>query len=307
MKKLFFYILLLWSFGCSKSETTNNNLPNPTSPINERLSLAEMLKKNSTLVKTINLDSTADNFEGVKENYIRYINTKGQNISLFLLEIDLSNPKLSVKVATPKDEPFVNTTQTMSNMIIAKNTKSTSEIVIAGINGDFFEYINSTVNPLGPTHQNGVQIRTIMSSGYKFFGMADNGNYLIGNYDDYLKYKDRLPEVIGGRHLLLEDGNIISQTDQSVAPRTSIGLKDSKKAIIMVVDGRQSHSIGYSLEESAQALQAMGIKNAVNLDGGGSSVFIVKNKNNNSYKIKNKPSDGSERAVANGLVVTQKK
>ncbi len=76
----------------------------------------------------------------------------------------------------------------------------------------------------------------------------------------------------------------------------------------MVTDGRQTnHSVGYSLERSAQTLKAIGVKDAVNLDEGGSSVLVTKNKSNNNYQIKNKVSEGTERAVANALFVMQKK
>ncbi len=126
-------------------------------------------------------------------------------------------------------------------MINARNSGSSDKKVLASINGDYFDVGMGT--PLGSVHKNNVQIRINMSSGYKFLGLLDNGNYMIGNNDDYLTYQNRLKEVIGGRHLLLDNRNLVSQTDARIAPRTSVGLINFKKAIIMVTYGRQTNHL----------------------------------------------------------------
>ena len=46
-------------------------------------------------------------------------------------------------------------------------------------------------------------------------------------------------------------------------------------------------------------LKALGVYNAVNLDGGGSSCMVV------GSKVVNTPSDGNVRAVGNGLLVVE--
>jgi exopolysaccharide biosynthesis protein len=266
--------------------------------------LSLKLKNNTTLVKTIISDVTFNNYPGVKESYISYLNNSNEPIALYILEIDLKDPKLSIEMATPKDQFRADTTQRVSNMLLAKNNNSPSKKVLAAINGDYFTV--STGVPLGPVHKDGIKVRSNISTGYKFFGLMDNRTYMIGNYNDYVNTKERFLELIGGRYLLLQNGNIVGSTDGAKNPRTSIGLINPTKAIIVVVDGRQStHSVGYTLPELSIALQALGVKDAINLDGGGSSVFIMK-ETNGQYKIKNKVSDGSERSVANGLLLMRK-
>jgi exopolysaccharide biosynthesis protein len=80
-------------------------------------------------------------------------------------------------------------------------------------------------------------------------------------------------------------------------PRTGIGLRDS--TIVMVtVDGRQpGYSEGMTLHEFAQLFLELGCREAVNLDGGGSTTMVVRN------RIVNSPSDGAERRVANALAL----
>lgn len=301
LKTYLFGALIL--LGCKDTNEPSPLPPLPDPPQEE--SLSALIYKNTGLIKRIIKDSSVINFEGLKENYISYINKDDKPITLYILQIDLSKPNLSIKVGTPNNANTANSTQRVSAMITARNTSNSTEKVLAGVNGDYFD--TATGTPLGPVHKNNTSIKTQMSSGYKFFGLLDNGNYMIGSNADYLSYQSRLHEVMGGRHLLLDNGLIVTQTDISINPRTTIGLIDFKTAIIMVVDGRQpNHSAGYTLTESATALKALGVKNAVNLDGGGSSVLLTKDKTANTYKIKNKVSDGAERAVANALFVISK-
>lgn len=79
----------------------------------------------------------------------------------------------------------------------------------------------------------------------------------------------------------------------------------------MVVDGRNPEwSNGISLEELGTFMQVLGVDRALNLDGGGSSTFFVNpNRSVNNYTIRNLPSDknAKERAVSNGVIITEVK
>jgi len=66
------------------------------------------------------------------------------------------------------------------------------------------------------------------------------------------------------------------------------------------VDGRQTFSVGMTLNELATYLLKLGCTDAMNLDGGGSATLWYVG------KVCNRPSDGRERPVANALVVTKK-
>ncbi|MCS7223073.1 MAG: phosphodiester glycosidase family protein [Armatimonadetes bacterium] len=80
-------------------------------------------------------------------------------------------------------------------------------------------------------------------------------------------------------------------------PRTAVGLK--KDALFfVVVDGRQpGYSNGMTLPELAQFLKGLGCEEGLNLDGGGSTTLYLRG------RIANRPSDGKERAIANGLAL----
>lgn len=80
-------------------------------------------------------------------------------------------------------------------------------------------------------------------------------------------------------------------------PRTAIALNNSY-VFFIVVDGRSTSSIGMTIDELAGFCKTtLGATWGVNQDGGGSSTMLI------NGTIKNVPSDGSERAVSNGLMM----
>ncbi len=59
-------------------------------------------------------------------------------------------------------------------------------------------------------------------------------------------------------------------------PRTALGTTGRKETVLLVVEGRQKASRGTSLAETAHILQRLGCKEAMNLDGGGSSTLVIR-------------------------------
>ena len=100
---------------------------------------------------------------------------------------------------------------------------------------------------------------------------------------------------------LIEDWeplDIPSKWANAKQPRTVLGQYPNGDIFFIVVDGRQSNwSNGITLEEMQILLLRLGVMEAFNLDGGGSSVMYY------DGKILNKPSDGTERKLATNIVV----
>ncbi|HHV63533.1 MAG TPA: phosphodiester glycosidase family protein [Peptococcaceae bacterium] len=81
-------------------------------------------------------------------------------------------------------------------------------------------------------------------------------------------------------------------------PRTIIGKYANDDLIMIVIDGRQNDwSLGVTLERLQDKLLELGVKDAYNLDGGGSSAMYYKG------QILNRPSEGRERPVVNNIVI----
>lgn len=101
--------------------------------------------------------------------------------------------------------------------------------------------------------------------------------------------------------VLLKDGKkveIPAKWKKTKQPRTIIGKYANDDLIMIVIDGRQGNwSVGVTLERLQDKLLELGVKEAYNLDGGGSSVMYY------NGKVLNKPSDGKERQVVNSIVI----
>ena len=90
---------------------------------------------------------------------------------------------------------------------------------------------------------------------------------IVGNINEF----PNPVEAFSGSHILVKDGNVNIQKqgpkESAYRPRTSIGLTREGEVIVMVTPS--SDLIGF-----AKKLQSAGAYTAINLDGGGSSLFV---------------------------------
>ena len=110
-------------------------------------------------------------------------------------------------------------------------------------------------------------------------------------------------EAIGGGPMIVYGGEDVSEKNYwkevldeggtaglSRQPRTCVAATGDGKVIFFVCDGRgENGSVGFTLSEMARKLIRLGATMAVNLDGGGSSVFVGK-----EGLVVNRPSDSKE-------------
>lgn len=116
----------------------------------------------------------------------------------------------------------------------------------------------------------------------------------------------RIKQAVGGGPRLLRQGEVYITAEEEKflpdvtvgrAPRTGIGLTPEGKVIFAVVSGRRPGiSVGMTLTELAWLLKDLGAVEAMNLDGGGSTALVIRD------RVFNLPSDGRERAVSNAIL-----
>lgn len=139
-----------------------------------------------------------------------------------------------------------------------------------------------------------------------------DGDVLTMNFETHLADYNISPESIkecsGGDVVLLKRGEVVYEADRwingrdSNNPRTMFGYSEDRSTMVWgVIDGRSTISDGSTYPEGADVMKYAGCYDAVNEDGGGSSDMYIQN-----LGIMNKPSDGSERAVSNGLYAVLK-
>lgn len=136
-----------------------------------------------------------------------------------------------------------------------------------------------------------------------FFAGINKKGQVIGNVpqsEDEITNLDPY-QGVSFTPVLLKDGekvDIPSKWAKTKQPRTIIGKYANADLIMIVIDGRQGNwSSGISLELLQNKLLKLGVKEAYNLDGGGSSVMYY------NGEILNRPSDGKERPVVNNIVI----
>ncbi|WP_076473786.1 phosphodiester glycosidase family protein [Micromonospora avicenniae] len=106
---------------------------------------------------------------------------------------------------------------------------------------------------------------------------------------------------VTGRYQLTRNGQIVvpagAPGDSFFGrnPRTIAGTMRDGKIVLATIDGRQTTSVGTTMDETAAVAQALGLTDAINLDGGGSTAMAV------DGVLVNHPG-GAERAVGDALV-----
>lgn len=113
--------------------------------------------------------------------------------------------------------------------------------------------------------------------------------------------------IIGGWQVLLKQGQLLPDELHTgwntEAPRTSIGIKQDGTIGFTVTDGRLVDYPGLTIEEQAYVQQDLNYYSSLELDGGGSSTFLLRDLDTNTLKVMNTPSDGSLRKVANAVLI----
>lgn len=298
--KLIAALLLLFLAATSCEKDSQAQVPAVTikSPLTQRI------KDSTDLMAQVFSDTVFQVSEGIRETDVHYLSKTGYAMHIFILEVDLNNPKLKVEAGTPYNVDGY-AMQTVPDM--AKYLEPAEGRVLAGVNADFFN--TSTGEPRGILVRNGKVLKTTWANARSatFMGVRKNGQVFIGNRDDFAAMKDDFEDALGGGPMLVKDNMILSQTDLSVEPRTGVGLSSDGKLYFIVVDGRSFYySNGITITDLGRMLKACGASIAINVDGGGSSTFMIKHPLAEVWQVRNRPSDGTNRAVGNAWMIVSK-
>ncbi|MDQ0829451.1 hypothetical protein QF032_001295 [Streptomyces achromogenes] len=105
---------------------------------------------------------------------------------------------------------------------------------------------------------------------------------------------------------VLSGGRPLAGLDASVsAVRTAVGIGDGgRRVFLFTLDGAARYRGGLTISEVAAALRSLGATEGFSLDGGGSSTLVARPPGAAAgVTVRNHPSDGAERPVANGVGV----
>lgn len=112
--------------------------------------------------------------------------------------------------------------------------------------------------------------------------------------------------IISGGPYLVKNGEVfVDMTAQKLGsiggrnPRSAIGYTADNNFILVAVDGREGSSIGMTLMELANFMKSIGCVNAMNLDGGGSTVMYV------NGQVVNKPQARGGIPLSNAIILSK--
>jgi exopolysaccharide biosynthesis protein len=129
-------------------------------------------------------------------------------------------------------------------------------------------------------------------------------------WDEKLTYENIM---VTGPLLLLDNQPVTlikAAFNDNRHPRSCVCITDKKETLLITIDGRTAESQGVSLPELRQIAQWLNCKDAINLDGGGSTTLYIEGKPDNG--VVNMPCDNKlfdhlgERKVSNIIVVKKR-
>lgn len=185
------------------------------------------------------------------------------------------------------------------------------EKVVGGVNGDFFNLKDGSptnllvVNGRMLSAPNGRPVLAFDSAGIPHistFALRD------GHLAPFFP-----KNAVGGRPRLVTDSALDAAVDtmgqpgfRARNPRTAAGIARAGRQLILVaVDGREYQNAGMTLRELGELMLALGARDALNLDGGGSTTLVYADPDSaGRLRIANHPSDKEgERTVGDALAI----
>lgn len=173
---------------------------------------------------------------------------------------------------------------------------------LAALNGGFYNTKNGA--PVGLLRLDGA-LANAATAGQGSLGVDAQGRLALA-----VRPAGDWPEVheaLGAGPFLLRDGEVLDHGPKQKNvrhPRSAIGRTADGRVLWLTLDGRTDKAAGTSHEETARILLALGCREALNLDGGGSSTLWVTGRGVCNFPCDNKRYDHEgERKVANALLL----
>ncbi len=234
------------------------------------------------------------------------------NQSINMLEIPLKSRKYRWAIVTADSLDKKNKAK---GQLRPTSTLAKEQNALAAINGGFFDVKNG--GSVDFIKVNGHIVDTTRAQkGTKaaFHGQAavviHRHRLLILKGQPAVGWEYALPYrnvMLSGPLLILNDQNEIlakNAFNDNRHPRSCACITRDKKALLITVDGRSAESYGMNLTELTFLARQLGCRDALNLDGGGSTTLWIEGKGVVNYPSDNKKFDHEgERSVSNALML----
>ena len=110
-------------------------------------------------------------------------------------------------------------------------------------------------------------------------GFGNGGTPIVGKMSAAAALEKGIREAVSFGPVLVANGQAapVAGTGGGLNPRTAIGQRADGAVLLLVIDGRQSHSLGAGYKDCQNVMLQYGAVNAANLDGGSSTLMIYEN------------------------------
>ena len=154
---------------------------------------------------------------------------------------------------------------------------------VAGINAGGFQDEKGMGNggtPIGIVISGGKLLFGSPATTASVIGFDGNGKLIVGKMSAAEALKKGVCEAVSFGPVLVANGQTapVAGTGGGLNPRTAIGQRADGAVLLLVIDGRQSHSLGASYKDCQNVMLQYGAVNAANLDGGSSTLMIYEDK-----------------------------
>ena len=245
---------------------------------------------------------------------------KGEGLKLRMASYNEGRPlfgssqSLSVLIVSPERECALVAAPEGKLALTSEMAAATG--AIAAVNGSFFHmkapYGGSTYARIdGVTVSENAPVENFRRDPQRSGAIVvrDRRFSIVTGFGPERTYEEALPgeTVLTTGPVLLLDGDTCAlhsfKFNSNRHPRTAFGIRPDGSLVFVVADGRSSQAAGLSMAELRQVMRWLGCRDAINLDGGGSSTMVFLGRVINHPCDNRQFDEAGERPVANAWVI----
>ena len=243
-----------------------------------------------------------------KNEYEKEILTKDEDNDLYKI-VDIKRSKFKGKLAVIYDPSKVKlglskgigtSLEGSYGEFITEIAKRYNAVIATNASGFYDPDWNSRGGvPHGPVISNGKLITNYkrLPAGGGLVGFDKNNKLILSRMTAEQALKAGIRDAVDFGPFLIVNGKpsfVKGNGGWGDAPRTAIGQREDGIVLLLVIDGRQTGSIGADMNDLTEVMLDYGAINAANMDGGTSTAMelngdIISNPRNGAFKAKTRP------------------
>jgi len=174
---------------------------------------------------------------------------------------------------------------------------------VIAVNGGGFEDVGGVGNggtPIGIVISDGKLKFGSLATAYDVIGFDNENKLVVGRMTGKQALERGIRDALSFGPILIVNGtsSVINGSGSGPNPRTAIGQRADGAMLLLVIDGRQTNSVGATYADLVEIMLGYGAVNAANLDGGSSTVLYY----NGEYINKNSSINGPRNIPTSILV-----